>query len=253
MSTHQRGWDERLPLFFLAYRASTHDSIGSTPASLVFGRELRLPCDLLFGAHPDKEGLTTDHAADLVDHLHDIHHYARQHLKLASDRMKIRYDKSANSAGYHEGPTGTKGKSPKLQSSWEGPYKVITRINDVVYTIQRILGVEDDGSTPGPAKTLSGSCSGRLVSVHRGGTEPQESDVMSQNFRRSGDAPTGLRSEQCIVDGQSVAKQRLCKQTSKEPVFYGVRVATVAIQCSVNTFQQNCFLCGPCHGYITRF
>jgi hypothetical protein len=38
---HQRNWDERIPLFLLAYRASTHDNTGSTPASLVFGRELR--------------------------------------------------------------------------------------------------------------------------------------------------------------------------------------------------------------------
>jgi hypothetical protein len=52
--------------------------------------------------------------------------------------------KLANSAGYHEGdrmwfyrPVRTKGKSPKLQSSWQGPYKVVTRINDVVYRIQR--------------------------------------------------------------------------------------------------------------------
>jgi transposase InsO family protein len=86
VASHQRDWDERLTLFLLAYRASTDDTTGLTPARLVFGRELRLPCDLLFGAHPDKERPTTDHAADLVDHLQDIHDYPR-HLKLASDRM----------------------------------------------------------------------------------------------------------------------------------------------------------------------
>jgi hypothetical protein len=79
-----------------------------------------------------------------MDHLYDIHNYAHQHQKLASDRMKTRYDKLANCGGYHEGdevwffrPTHTKGKSPELQSSWEGPYKVVTHINDVVYRIQR--------------------------------------------------------------------------------------------------------------------
>jgi hypothetical protein len=144
VASHQRDWDERLHLFLPAYGASTHETTGLTPASLVFGRELRLPCDLLFGAPPDKERPTTDYAADLVDHLHDTHNYALQHLKLSSDRMKTLYDKLANCAGYHEGdsvwlyrPTRTKGKSPKLQSSWEGPYKVVTRINDVVYRIQR--------------------------------------------------------------------------------------------------------------------
>jgi hypothetical protein len=51
-----------------------------TPAKLVFGRELRLPCDLLFGVPTDKELLTTDYATDLVDHVHDVHNYAWQHL-----------------------------------------------------------------------------------------------------------------------------------------------------------------------------
>jgi hypothetical protein len=141
---NQKDWDAMLSLFLLASRASTHDTTGFTPASLLFGRELRLPSDLLFGTPSNKERPTIELAANLVDHLRDIHNYARQHLRLASNRMKTRYDKMANCAGYHEGdrvwlyrPTRTKGRSPKLQSAWEGPYKIIKRINDVVYKIQR--------------------------------------------------------------------------------------------------------------------
>ena len=47
VSTHQRNWNERLSLFLLAYRASTHETTGVTPANMAFGRELRLPCDLV--------------------------------------------------------------------------------------------------------------------------------------------------------------------------------------------------------------
>ena len=32
---------------------------------------------------------------------------------------------------------GKKGLSPKLQTSWNGFYKIIKRLNDVVYRIQR--------------------------------------------------------------------------------------------------------------------
>jgi hypothetical protein len=142
VSTHQRDWDERLPIFLLAYRASTHDTTGMTPANMVFGTEHRLPCDLLFGAPPDKEQSTTDYVADMVERLHDTHHYAWRHLRVASDRMKARYDCLANSAGFQEGdrvwlyrPTRTRGRSPKLQPAWEGPYKVITRINVVVHSL----------------------------------------------------------------------------------------------------------------------
>jgi hypothetical protein len=50
--SHQRDWNTRLSIFFFAYRVSTHDTTGLTPANLVFGRELHLSCDLLFGAPP---------------------------------------------------------------------------------------------------------------------------------------------------------------------------------------------------------
>jgi hypothetical protein len=56
----------------------------------------------LFGAPPDKEQSTTDYVADLVERLHDTHHYARRHLRVASDRMKARSDRLANSAGFQE-------------------------------------------------------------------------------------------------------------------------------------------------------
>ncbi|KAJ8915558.1 hypothetical protein NQ315_012442 [Exocentrus adspersus] len=65
----------------------------------------------------------------------------RQKLKLESDRLKTRYDLRVNTGGFQVGevwlynPKRTKGKSPKLQKSWEGPYIVVTRLNDVVYRI----------------------------------------------------------------------------------------------------------------------
>jgi hypothetical protein len=67
-----------------------------------------------------------------MEHLHGIYNYVRQHLKLASDWWKIRYDRLANWPGCYEGyhmllyrATGTKGKSPKLQSPWDGSYKAV--------------------------------------------------------------------------------------------------------------------------------
>jgi hypothetical protein len=53
------------------------------------------------------------------------------------------YDCLANCAGYQEsdqvwlyGPTSHKGKSPKLQSSCNGPYRVVTQINVVAHRVQ---------------------------------------------------------------------------------------------------------------------
>jgi hypothetical protein len=139
VSAHQRDWDERIPIFLLAYR-SIHEATVATPASMMFGRELLLPFDLLFGAPPDKEQSTTDY---LVDQLPDIYDDARKHMKVASARMKARCDRLANFAGFQEGdrvwlyrPTRTRGRSSTLETSWDGSYKVLW-INDVVFRIQR--------------------------------------------------------------------------------------------------------------------
>lgn len=58
--------------------------------------------------------------------------------------MKDRYDIKAEQGGYHPGdrvwlynPRRVRGHSPKLQTSWEGPFEVVTRINDVVYRIRK--------------------------------------------------------------------------------------------------------------------
>jgi hypothetical protein len=87
--------------------------------------------------------LPQQHVADHMDWLHDIPNYTHEHLNLANDKMRTCYDHLANSANYKEGdqfrlhrPTSTKWKSPKLQPSWEGPHRIVTQTNDVVYRIQ---------------------------------------------------------------------------------------------------------------------
>jgi sRNA-binding protein len=86
--------------------------------------------------------LNDEHSA--FAHKAERQQYARQRRKGASDQGKARYTRLANSLGFQEGdrvrlyrPTRRKAKSPKLKSYWEGPYNAITRINDVVYRIQR--------------------------------------------------------------------------------------------------------------------
>jgi hypothetical protein len=80
--------------------------------------------------------------ADLIDQLWNIHCYTHKLLKLASACMKTCYNQLANCAGYQKvdqvwlyHSTHTKGKSPKLQPTWEDPCKVVTQIRDVVYRI----------------------------------------------------------------------------------------------------------------------
>jgi hypothetical protein len=58
--------------------------------------------------------------------------------------MKRRYDRNADVHGFQPGdavwlynPRVKKTLSPKLSRPWEGPYRVMERLTDVVYRIQR--------------------------------------------------------------------------------------------------------------------
>jgi hypothetical protein len=67
-ASRQMDWDSEI-----IHLSPCLQSMGFTPGSQVFRRELQLPCDLLFWTPPDKKRPTVNHASNLVDHLHNIH------------------------------------------------------------------------------------------------------------------------------------------------------------------------------------
>ena len=144
VSRNQQDWDKKLPLFLLAYRSAVHETTGYTPFHMLFGKDLRLPCDLLFGRSPDTPTSPVHYVEDLQARLEDVHRFARERVNIMTERMKKRYDVKSTDRKFKEGdkvwlwnPKRRKGLSPKLQSCWEGPYTIVKLLNDVVVRIQR--------------------------------------------------------------------------------------------------------------------
>jgi hypothetical protein len=112
----------------------------------MFGRELNLPVDLLYGRPsvpelPEKMG---DYFEKLREKLEDIHQFAQVRLRMASDRMKRCYDVGSTKKVFECGdavwlynPQRKKGISPKLARDWDGPYVVVKRINDLLYRVRK--------------------------------------------------------------------------------------------------------------------
>ena len=141
---HQKDWDVYLPMLMMAYRTAIHDSTKCSPAKLMFGRELKLPIDLLYGRPSEEKSYnSTTYAEQLLQTLEHTHEFARKCLELASDKMRTYYDGRSSQQRLMTGdavwlhvPQRKKGISPKLSRPWQGPYVVTKCINDLIYKIQ---------------------------------------------------------------------------------------------------------------------
>ncbi|GFV07303.1 retrovirus-related Pol polyprotein from transposon 412 [Trichonephila clavipes] len=125
-------------------RSAVHETTGYSPSQMLFGRDLRLPCDLLFGRPPDTPSSPEEYVQNLQARFEDVHNLARERINLRTEKMKTRCDTKATGHQFKEGdkvwfynPTRRKGLSPKLQSHWDGPYTILKIINDVVIRIRK--------------------------------------------------------------------------------------------------------------------
>ena len=219
---HQRDWDQLVPMMLMAYRSAIHESTGCSPATLMFGRNLKLPIDILYG-RPEAEPIqsTTKYAVNLQERLEQVHHFARQRLHITSDKMKRYYDNKLASSKLKQGtavwlhnPQRKKGMSPKLMRNWQGPYVVIKCINDLVYRIQL-----------GPKSKPKVVHRNRLWQYH-GHNPPTWFNVSLQNVRtqqnsRSEVSPSHSMPETESSPEETTPPPRRSTRPRKTPIRYG--------------------------------
>ena len=130
----------------MAYRSSRQESTGQTPYLMLFGREIDMPVDVVYG-RPAPEELpedTTAYVEQLRETLEEAHELARRSTGQSSARQKRNYDHRSRGSKYQVGdavwlfrPQVTKGRSKKLRRPWCGPYTVMTCLDDITFQIRR--------------------------------------------------------------------------------------------------------------------
>ena len=132
----QREWDKHLGCLAAAYRATPHESTGFTPNMLMFGREARLPIEVILGigatSTGDEVASYGDYVNSLKERMQVAHDLARKHLGRNALRMKESYDAKKNLNQYNRGDLVwyvTESKqlhtAPKLRVPFQGPYLVL--------------------------------------------------------------------------------------------------------------------------------
>ena len=137
----KKDWDEGVPLMLFAIREVVQESLGFSPAELVFAHTVRGPLKLL-----QEKWLADDSPPqNLLDYVCQFRHrlskaceIAGTNLQASQRRMKSWYDKKAKTRAFAPGDKvlvflPLPGSS--LQARYSGPYTVLRKVNDLDYVI----------------------------------------------------------------------------------------------------------------------
>ena len=88
-------WDDHLPYILLAYRSTVHESVNFTPNFLMFGREVRLPVDIMYGDRQSSIGTPTcslEYVEWVRNTMQNAYRMVRENLQKSAVRQKRGYD-----------------------------------------------------------------------------------------------------------------------------------------------------------------
>ena len=127
----------------LAYNTSVHPTTGFSPFYLMFGRQVRMPVDIMLGTATSHAHRIPEYVSNLRTSLETAYEYVRDRMGHKLEEQKARYDTKTCGKSFEAGdlvwlhnPVVPRGKSRKLHQPWTGPYKVVKKVAESVYGLQ---------------------------------------------------------------------------------------------------------------------
>ncbi len=146
LEPHQKAdWKSYLSSLVHAYNSTRHESTKETPFYLMFGRQPRLPVDLLFGLERADGKKMSSYVESMKQRLNEAYDKASAASSQARRKQKVNYDHKARGAVISPGDrvlvkiVAYDGKH-KISDRWENDvYSVLNQPNSQipVYTVQR--------------------------------------------------------------------------------------------------------------------
>eukprot|EP00118_Oscarella_pearsei_P018893 m.196972 g.196972 ORF g.196972 m.196972 type:complete len:1094 (+) comp39535_c1_seq2:160-3441(+) len=138
-------WDDFLEALAFAYRTSIVDVIGDTQFHLVYGRDARLPVDVLEGGSDEVQRDAHQYGLQVTRRIIDAHQAAKAIQRKMDEKRKEAHDACHHDVEFEEGrlvllytPVVKPGQSRKLQRKWAGPYRVAKKCSEVNYLIRHV-------------------------------------------------------------------------------------------------------------------
>jgi transposase InsO family protein len=155
-------WDEILPYITFAYNSSRQESTGRSPFFLIYGREARLPVDVMMGVGTMREPTDAETMAKRLE-------LAREEVSIrlgrVQEKQKERYDMGHQVAKeFQPGeevlvykPIRKVGRAEKLLHDWHGPYVVQRKTASLNYEVKQKDKRKTEIVHVGKMKTFLGS------------------------------------------------------------------------------------------------
>ncbi|XP_048250208.1 protein NYNRIN-like [Haliotis rufescens] len=144
-SEKKNHWPELLPELMYAYNSTRHATTGYSPNYLFFGREPRVPIDMLIGvSDKEQEEWTAEHQKKLQD----VYRMVSERTEHEALKRRNRVNKDAEDKEISIGArvflrNHPKGRN-KIQDVWSlAPYKVVEKKMFNQYVIQTLQGEEN--------------------------------------------------------------------------------------------------------------
>lgn len=127
----------------MAYNTSVHPTTGFTPFYLMFGRQAKLPVELMYGTPETETMPPSQYAMTLKASLGEAYARVRERTARQLERQKELYNRRIHGNPFKVGdhvwvlfPQVPRGKSRKLYRPWSGPFIVVKKLSDVTYRVQ---------------------------------------------------------------------------------------------------------------------
>ncbi|XP_067947231.1 uncharacterized protein [Watersipora subatra] len=138
LGRQQEDWDLLLPQIMRGFRASPHSATGETANYLMFGRETRLPDQIVYGVTDTENVTTQQYALELLERLQEAHD------KLRQQQLEIQTDDSDEPPLYEVGDLVSmtrkrkkRGQSEKLCPKFVGPFRITEVRPNHTYKLKR--------------------------------------------------------------------------------------------------------------------
>ena len=152
VNSKHEDWDRYLPYVTFAYNTTPHQGTKESPFFLLYGRQARLPIDvMLLPPLDDNPRSTSAYCQELVEGLRTAHRFSRESLLRQKQQLENQRGPGHRMPVFNVGDQvlvktpalpSNEGLSKKLTNTWAGPFEILSKIGAHTY---RVSGAGTDG------------------------------------------------------------------------------------------------------------